>query len=58
LCLGYEAQPTLALVVLLEARKMKAMAVRCDGLVHIYRSAATEVVALRDVDLAVEEYGG
>jgi putative ABC transport system ATP-binding protein len=34
---------------------MNAMAVRCDGLVHIYRSADTEVVALRDVDLAVEE---
>jgi putative ABC transport system ATP-binding protein len=34
---------------------MIAMAVRCDGLVHIYRSADTEVVALRDVDLAVEE---
>jgi putative ABC transport system ATP-binding protein len=34
---------------------MNTMAVRCDGLVHIYRSAATEVVALRDVDLAVEE---
>lgn len=30
-------------------------AVRCEGLVHIYRSAAVEVVALRDVDLMVEE---
>jgi ABC-type lipoprotein export system ATPase subunit len=29
--------------------------VRCDGLVHIYRSAAVEVVALRDVDLEVED---
>lgn len=29
--------------------------VRCHGLVHIYRSAAVEVVALRDVDLEVEE---
>lgn len=29
--------------------------VRCDGLVHIYRSAAIEVVALRDVDLVVAE---
>ena len=34
---------------------MNATAVRCDGLVHIYRSTATEVVALRDVDLVVEE---
>jgi putative ABC transport system ATP-binding protein len=34
---------------------MNTTAVRCDGLVHIYRSAATEVVALRDVDLVVEE---
>lgn len=30
-------------------------AVRCEGLVQIYRSAAVEVVALRDVDLVVEE---
>ncbi len=29
--------------------------VRSDGLVHIYRSAAVEVVALRDVDLEVDE---
>ena len=34
---------------------MNATAVRCEGLVHIYRSAATEVVALRDVDLVVED---
>lgn len=34
---------------------MNSKAVRCDGLVHIYRSADTEVVALRDVDLVVEE---
>jgi putative ABC transport system ATP-binding protein len=30
-------------------------AVHCDGLVHIYRSAETEVVALRGLDLIVEE---
>jgi putative ABC transport system ATP-binding protein len=30
-------------------------AVRCEGLVHIYKSAAVEVIALRDVDLVVEE---
>lgn len=29
--------------------------VHCDGLVHIYRSAAVEVVALRDVDLEVDD---
>lgn len=28
---------------------------RCDGVVHIYRSGGTEVVALRGLDLAVEE---
>lgn len=31
-----------------------ATAVRCEGVVHIYRSAVTEVVALRDVDLTVQ----
>jgi ABC-type lipoprotein export system ATPase subunit len=40
---------------LAKAPKMNATAVRCEGLVHIYRSAATEVVALRDVDLVVED---
>jgi putative ABC transport system ATP-binding protein len=30
-------------------------AVHCDGLVHIYRSAETEVVALRGLDLTVED---
>jgi putative ABC transport system ATP-binding protein len=30
-------------------------AVHCDGLVHIYRSAETEVVALRGLDLIVDD---
>jgi ABC-type lipoprotein export system ATPase subunit len=33
---------------------MTAAAVRCEDLVHIYRTAGTETVALRQVDLVVE----
>lgn len=35
--------------------RQQSIAVRCDGLVHIFRPAGTEVVALRDVDLLVEQ---
>ena len=34
---------------------MNAPPIDCEGLVHIYRSADTEVVALRGVDMVVNE---